>query len=230
MKIDEVANSILSGINPNWSNLYKIRYIYLELGKILSKDTDFFFSCDNKLFEYNLSYEEIKDIYESTTGKDFKVICRSACEILRYVLKKAGIEAEVIKQINKPININIDDKDLTINHYFLVAYDDDNNNAYFMTLASDLPFIKEGMKTRLFANDIPYKRINQDGIEEQVYEGNEINNTVLSIDELRKIDEDIGYIKTYYDFDNNDHHKNEKYLQYNDAALLMIKEEKPNII
>lgn len=223
MNIDELANTIISKIDPNWPNIYKIRYIYLELGKILAKDTDFFFSCDNKLFEYNLGYQEIKEIYESKTGKDFKVICRSASEILKYVLKKVGIESKVIKQINKPINITIDNKDLEINHYFLAVYD--NDKTYFMTLASDLPFIKEGMKTRLFANDIPYKRINQDGIEEQIYEGDKINNSILSIDELRTIDEKIGYINTYYNYDNEDHHKKEKYLQYNDAILLMIKDE-----
>ena len=223
MNIDELADKIISNMSNLWPNIYKIRYIYLELGKYLSKDTDFFFSCDNKLAEYGMTYDQIKEAYESKTGNNYKVICRSACEILKYILNKAGIKAEVIKQINKPINVNIKDKELLINHYFLAAHD--NDKTYFMTLASDLPFIKEGMKTKLFANDIPYKRINQDGEEEQIYEGNKINNVVLTDDELRKIDEKIGYIKTYYNYDNDGHYKHERYLQYNDAALLMLKDE-----
>ena len=223
MKIEELAKEITKDMNNLWPNIYKIRYVYLKLGEYLSKDTDFFFSCDNKLFEYNLGYYEIKKIYESKEGYNFKVICRSASEILKSVLKTIGIESKVIKQINKPINVTVDNKDIIINHYFLAVYDGDKT--YFMTLASDLPFIKQGMKTRLFANDIPYKRINQDGEEEQIYEGDKIKNTVLSPKELRKIDEAIGYINTYYFYDNNDHHKKEAYLQYNDASYLMIKEE-----
>ena len=170
-----------------------------------------------------MTYEQIKEAYESKTGINYKVICRSASEILKYVLNKVGIKADVIKQINRPINVTIKDKELNIFHYFLVAYDQDK--AYFMTLASDLPFIKQGMKTRLFANDISYKKVNADGVEEQVYEGDKINNTVLSDAELRAIDEKIGYINTFYNYDNDGHYKHDSYLQYNDASLLMLRDE-----
>ena len=97
MNIDELSDKIISNMSNLWPDIYKIRYIYLELGKYLSKDTDFFFSCDNKLYEYNMTYEQIKEAYESKTGINYKVICRSASEILKYVLNKVGIKADVIK-------------------------------------------------------------------------------------------------------------------------------------
>ena len=226
MNLDNLTKMVTNGINDSWPTIYKIRYIYLNLGKYLSKDTDFFFSCDNKLDELNMSYEELKETYESLEGKNYKVICRSASEILKYIYEKVGIKSKLIKQINKPIKVTMDDKDINMYHYFLAVYDE--NKIYFMTLASDLPYIKEGMKTKLFANNIPYQRLLPDGSVEQIYEGEEINNSILLPEELKKIDEEIGYIKNYYNYDDEGHHKNDFYLQYNDAAFLMLKEEFKN--
>ena len=226
MSIDELINLVTKDINNDWSTLYKIRYVYLELGKYLSKDTDFFFSVDNKLNKYNMNFSEIKNTYESKTGSNNKVICHSAAQILKTIYDYLGIKSRLVKQINKPIIINKDNNQLTIDHYFLAV--EDGNSTYFMTLASDLPFIKEGMKTRLFANDIPYKRTLSNKTEEQVYEGEEIKHTVLSDEDLKKIDKEIGYINNYYRFDDDDHKRNDYYLQYNDSALLLLKEEIKN--
>ena len=223
MDINELTRLVTKDIDEDWPTIYKIRYVYLELGKYLSKDTDFFFSCDNKLFELNMNYDEIKRKYESLTGDNNKVICRSASEILKYIYESIGIKSRLVKQINKPIVVNMDDKELIINHYFLAV--DDENDTYFMTFASDLPFIKERMKTRLFANDIPYKRVLPNGEEEQIYEGEEIKHRVLKTEELAKIDKEIGYIRYYYNYDNDGHKRNRFYEQYNDAAFLMLKEK-----
>lgn len=223
MNIEKIAYNITKNINNLWPDLYKIRYVYLELGKIISRDTDFFFSIDNKLYEYGLSYEEIKNRYESNTGVNNKVICHSACQILKYILDTIGINSKIIKSKNNYVDVEINNKKIRMYHYMLVA--NDGNNDYFLSLTSDLPYIKEGMKTKHFANHIPYKKELSDGRIEQVYEGKEINDTVLLPEELRKIDEKIGYINTYYNYNNDNQRKKENYLQYNDASLLMIKDE-----
>ena len=56
MDIESLVNEIVEGVNPLWNTLLKIRYVYIEVGKRLSRDTDFFFSVDNKLSKMILSY------------------------------------------------------------------------------------------------------------------------------------------------------------------------------
>ena len=63
MTINDAVAVTLNGVDPMWSTLEKIRYVYLTIGSMIQKDTDFFFSVDNKLGEANLSLDEIKSLY-----------------------------------------------------------------------------------------------------------------------------------------------------------------------
>lgn len=85
MTIKEIIENVIKGLHDDWSTLYKIRYVYIELGKLLEKDTDFFFSVDNKLGEKNLSFEEIKNAYENETKLSTSVICKSSSLILKMI-------------------------------------------------------------------------------------------------------------------------------------------------
>ena len=51
--LKELKKYIISTINPNWTNLEKIRYVYIISGKYLQKHTEFFLTLDNKLIEGN---------------------------------------------------------------------------------------------------------------------------------------------------------------------------------
>ena len=62
MTINEVTDRVISSVDNSWTTLEKIRYVYLAVGKMLSKYTDFFFSVDNKLGEQQLSIDEIEII------------------------------------------------------------------------------------------------------------------------------------------------------------------------
>ena len=85
MTVNELTEKVIAGIKPEWDDLHKIRYVYIEVGKVIARDTDFFFSVDNKLEESNLSVEEIKKIYESEDGREMAVICKSAAMILKKI-------------------------------------------------------------------------------------------------------------------------------------------------
>ena len=61
-KINNLIDDVIDRIKNEWPMLYKIRYIYLEIGNILYKNVNFFFSADAKLGEDNLSIPKIKDI------------------------------------------------------------------------------------------------------------------------------------------------------------------------
>lgn len=227
MTINEAVDFIIKGVKDEWSALEKIRYVYLELGKILYKNTDFFFSVDNKLGDKNLTIEEIEKIYDDKKDSgDLKVICRSAAYILQKVYDILGIKSELIKSNNNIINYEDEDKDksLEINHWFLAAYDEDGK-AYFLTLASDLPYIQMGMQTKHFATNIPYTKTQKNGNVIQVYCGDEIKHTVLKDEQLRKIDVNIGYLKNYYNYDENYRLSNNVSLNYTDAAIAMLANE-----
>ena len=47
--INMLIDGIVSNVHDDWPTLYKIRYVYLAVGKELMRDTDFFLSVDGKL-------------------------------------------------------------------------------------------------------------------------------------------------------------------------------------
>jgi hypothetical protein len=219
MTINDAVEITLNGINPEWSDLEKIRYAYVTIGGLIQKHTDFFFSVDNKLGDANLSLEKIKEIYKDKkdTG-DLKVICRSAAYILERIYTELGIESKLVKT-NSIISAVQDEEEYLIHHWILVVKDGDNN--YFLTLSADLAYIQIGMETRHFASNIPYKR--QIGDKEvQVYQGDEIKPTVLDKKTLRDIDIKIGYLKNKYNYDEKYRSTRESHYNYSDASLYML--------
>ena len=219
MTINDAVEITLNGINPEWSTLEKIRYVYVTIGGLIQKHTDFFFSVDNKLGDANLSLDEIKEIYrdKKDTG-DLKVICRSAAYILERIYTELGIESKLVKT-NSIISAVQDEEEYLIHHWILVVKDGDNN--YFLTLSADLAYIQMGMETRHFASNIPYTR-NMGDREVQVYQGEEIKPTVLDKKTLRDIDIKIGYLKNKYNYDEKYRSTKESHYNYGDASLYML--------
>lgn len=221
MDIESLVNEIVEGINPLWSTLTKIRYVYIEVGKRLSRDTDFFFSVDNKLSDMNLSDQEIQDIYDCEYGRDNKVICKSASHILKRVYDRLGIKSYLVQSNNNYQELVRDGKSIArIYHWFLAV--EDERHTYFLTLNTDLPNIQMGLKTEHFANRIRYiKKVNGEMI--QVYKGEPIKETTLGDELIESLDLEIGYINTAYEYDSSSRKLKEFKKQYNDAGLGMLK-------
>ncbi len=222
MNINEIINNIILGVKSEWSSLTKIRYAYVELGKYLQKDTDFFFSVDKKLGENNLSYEEIAAIYNDDVVLSTSVICKSASVLLKTILDRLGIESRLVKSINNVIDYSDGNNDLLINHWMLAV--NDGENEYFCTLSSDLPYIQMGMETKHFGVNIPYMKELNDGTTIQVYEGEEIKHSVLGQNELRNIDIEIKYIKDYYRYNESNQSSKDWNLHYSNASFNMLKD------
>lgn len=222
MNINEIINNIVNSVNPNWPILYKIRYAYVELGKYLQKDTDFFFSVDNKLGENNLTFQEISDIYNDDVVLSTNVICKSASQLLKMVYDRLGIKSKLVKSINNVIEYSDGENEISINHWMLAV--SDGENEYFCTLSSDLPYIQMGMETKHFGVNIPYTKELSDGTIINVYEGEEIKNTVISKEDLRNIDIAIKYINHYYRYDESLHNSKEWQLHYDNASLIMLRD------
>lgn len=222
MNINEIINNIILGIKSEWSTLTKIRYAYVELGKYLQKDTDFFFSVDKKLGENNLSYEEIAAIYNDDVVLSTRVICKSASVLLKTILDRLGIKSRLVKSINNVIDYSDGNNELLINHWMLAV--NDGENEYFCTLSSDLPYIQMGMETKHFGVNIPYMKELNDGTTIQVYEGEEIKHSVLGQEELKNIDIEINYIKDYYRYNESNQPSKEWNLHYSNASFNMLKD------
>ena len=215
--IDTVTNKIISKIDSTFNTLQKIRFVYLELGKYLEKNTDFFLS--DKLNKMSLSAEEINDIYYKDkinvafrNGQErYQIICKSAALFLKHIFDKLGIVSDLFHT-----NGEVD----SILHWFLVVKGD-NEEQYFLTLAADLPFIKNNFPTCHFASHINYfdefgnpryfvpenckfntKKVSYKNEDGKVITGLEINHTVLTNSEekeqfLKDLDKSIGYEKLY---------------------------------
>lgn len=222
MNINEIISNIVNSVNKNWPKLYQIRYAYVELGKYLQKNTDFFFSVDKKLGQNNLTYDEIAAIYNEEVVLSTEVICKSASILLKSILDRLGIQSRLVKSINNVMNYSDGERDLLINHWMLAV--NDGENEYFCTLSSDLPYIQMGMETKHFAVNIPYVKELTDGTLVHVYEGEEIKHSVLSFDQLKKVDTEIKYIKDYYRYDESNQVSKEWNLQYSNASLNMLRD------
>ena len=204
-ELNRIVNEVNS--HTSWNKLLKMRYAYIELGKIVHKNAMFFYTVQNNLLtqdkeKLEYSVDEIREIIETDNRYDYSVICKNSAEMLKYIFDRCGIDSEIRKTL-EVTTYTKDNDSVDINHYFLVARDEDNNN-YFMTLNPDLPNIQIGKRTSHFGNRIDYytsrKVIDENGIEDvisvQYYEGDEIKCRTLPQSELEKLDSIIGYKDT----------------------------------
>lgn len=177
--------------NPNWNKNTKIRYAYIELGKIVHKNVDFFYTLYNKLGDKSLKTPELNEILNNKLGES--VICRTSAEMLKYIFDNTGISSEIVSTVKKDEHQDEYGTAL-ITHYFLSVKGDNSRN-YFLTLTADLANIQAGMRTEHFATNIPY--LDQNGT--QIYEGPEINNSTMTDEEIQKLDQQIGYSNDKYE-------------------------------
>ena len=133
---------------------------------------------------------------------------------------RIGISSELV-ETNTTIAAVSDEEEFLINHWLLAIHD--GNKTYFATLTPDLPYIQMNMDTRHFGSDIPYKR-DYNGNIMQLYKGDEIKHTVLSREELKKIDIAIGYINKNYNYNDKGQLDKDWFLQYDNAALYMLRD------
>lgn len=196
-KIKEIENEIVNSINPNWTKDQTIRAVYILLGKVISKDVDFFYSLGMKLENKNYTFKKIKNIYEAKQIRGYSHICKSSAIIIQRILKRLNIKSSLVEttQYNKYTDPKTQ-SELDIYHYFLAAVGEENR-IFFLTIIPDLFNIQFNLKTRHFANNIDYYRIGKDGKKYQVYKGPKINHTVLDDEHIEWLDESIEYIKPY---------------------------------
>lgn len=94
MKNKKVFLDILKGMPKNLEQIEMARYIYLELGKVLSYDMNAFYLKDELLGDrYNKEIELDKEF-------DTTLVCKPINIIYIKLLKIMGIDAELIQLDN----------------------------------------------------------------------------------------------------------------------------------
>lgn len=218
--MEDIINEITEEVKEkgqNWSKLLKIRYVYIELCKRLQRNTDFFLSLYNKLGSFNFSEQELKEIYEYKVLKNssyYQVICKSAAVALTTILSRLSIKCEIIETEKFEQHDTFE-----LHHFFVVASDDEYN--YFLTPIPDLPNVQNNFKTQAFAAYIPYETTAPDGTKSKYYKGPKIEHKELSDEEIRVLDEKLGYIKSYY----KKSEKSDWELLYDDFAIEILKND-----
>lgn len=231
--MQEELNKIINIINSsNWSTDAKIRFVYVELGKLLSKNILFFYTLQGNLDgkdkqNLKLTSEQIGEILNSDEFSD-TVVCKITAKMLAYVFDNTGIDYKFMQSARSDTYIDDYGNSVEIPHYFLCVMGA-NEQKYFLSLNADLANIQAGKKTLHFANDIPY--VQRDPKDKKLYKsylGDEIIHTVLSDEQIEKIDNEIGYLNSYYRV-NETHTKNTNVVYpegivYNDYLFDKIKD------
>lgn len=149
----------------NFTEIEKLRYVYLDLGKRFQFDLNFIFgNSKNKrdIYEHSQSEEELNKSMDNDTG-----ICKSIAYIFEYVMKEVGINITTV----------VDPRDnRKCPHMYNIVTTTDGNK-YKFDLQGDMRFIKAHLRTKYF------------GISTDEYQ-----KPIVSRFELEQIDKKLGYI------------------------------------
>lgn len=180
--ICQLKNTLPVGLD----NISKVKYIYIQLGKVISFDPLYLFGTSKDRYRiYNnllYEYDSLNNLFESGL-----LICRSIAYIYKYILNEFGIESYVHYE-------STDD-----NHVFNVILI--NNVKISADLQRDLEYIQTRSKLRHFniINDDSYDQIeidkkicyitnSDDYFESKIYEfQNSISKNLTLVGKVEKV-------------------------------------------
>ena len=122
----------------NFSDIEKLRYVYLDLGKRFSFNLDFSFgNSETKKKIYNKSHKsnELEQSMENNT-----IICKTSSTIYEYIMKKLGIN----------IKTETDDIDMRKYPHTYNVVTTKENKKYLFDLQEDMRYIKAHLRTQRF--------------------------------------------------------------------------------
>ena len=122
------------------SEFEKIRYLYIELGKLLSFDINYVSVHDRK--SEDVYWREVN--FDNIDRNEF--ICRQISDMYAELLKRAGVSAE---SVWKPMLGDDDDFDPTFRHKYIVVKLSDGRE-FITDLVYDMPFVQKGYGTMFF--------------------------------------------------------------------------------
>lgn len=125
-----------------YSDIEKLRYVYLDLGKRFAFDLNFSFGnsrMKKEIYDHSGFQEELEKSMEDNT-----IICKSISYIYEYIVKQLGIKAESI--------IAPEDYRKYPHMYNIITTKEDKK--YKFDLQEDMRYIKANMRTKHFGEAI----------------------------------------------------------------------------
>ncbi len=185
MNLEQEIERIIYSTNNFWSDLEKARHVYIEVGKLVEKNSEFFLTQAKKLQNNSLSKEEMERIYDISehmfeSADWFRVICRSGAKLLKIIYDRLNINSHMVKSIDY-MRLNQEDK-VKVYHWILSL--DINDKHYALTISHDLANIKNNYQTEYFGSKYP--KTNTRG--EVLYDGEDLNFQEIDKNELESID------------------------------------------
>lgn len=170
MKIS--IKDIIKNMPEGLSEIEKVRYIYIEIAKILSYKRDFLYLLDDKPMKDIYTEDITIDTIENSDYQNkISAVCKQHAEILCETLNS------LCEQNIKARTIGYDKKKFKHVDTIVTVC----GNSYYLDINKDLYRVQKGMKTVGFAK-------NNKEIDETEYQ-------TISEEELKTIDKKIGYCK-----------------------------------
>ena len=170
---ERIFRTILRAINPDWSEHQKYRYLYNQVGKMLSYDLNV------------LDYGEKASIHEKYSRNIFTSvsknwgICASFAGIYDYLCYRMGLDSTILSE---------DDHD-----YVLLT--DSKGRDYLTDLTSDSAMIKFGLKTENYAVSKEEFERNSHDLSNTDISGYEISQ--ISKSEIEELDKSTGSLDDF---------------------------------
>ncbi len=166
-------NTILEGLNPEWTELQKYKYLYNSLGMMLSYDLNI---AQDK--EFNSTHEKYARNIFTSIVKNWG-ICSSFAASYDYLCYRAGLESEIVSEDEHDYVV------ITVN-----GLDD-----YLTDPTWDATFLKFGMKTKYFG--ISKEQFIKSGHHLEQTEIEDYQIEELSDKEIEELDKSIGYLDLF---------------------------------
>ena len=160
---------IIKDMPENLSDLEKAKYLYMEIGKVLSYNLEFKY-CQDYRFQEDIYGEEIsiEDIEKGDYQNKIIIVCSQAGKIIQEALERVNIKSHLFGYEPRECS-----------HIDVVANIDGKN--YCLDIALDLANIQKGFQTTGFA------------LKNKLYDGTKCD--TLKKEEIKQIDEKLGYCK-----------------------------------
>ena len=227
MNIYNIAERILKKIPEGLSDLEKARFVYLELGKMVSFNEEYWFGNNkikNKIYKSQTKIEDLKDI------KNNKIICVSLSNLYNYMMGRIGIKAVQAHDVNDSRHV-----------YSEFEID---GKRYKADLQKDLHFIQTKRRTWEFGEIdvlVADSEVNTEEIEKidakigYSYQGEKnfrrlianIENEIKKVDELdKKMNIILNKISEYEDISKMGYSEKIWYYHYIIKRMLTLQEKK----
>ena len=174
---EEIFNSIIDGINPEWTEQQKFKYLYNQIGINLSADLNVMSHTPNAKY-----HEEYSRNIFTSISKNWG-ICESFALAYDYLCYRCGLDSTILSEEG---------------HDF-VMITDSNDRDYLTDPTYDSTRLKFGLRTRNFA--IPKEKFedNSEGNSHDLSQTEAVEFDFSSIEdkELEEIDRSIGYLDNF---------------------------------